>query len=398
MLDFSYYNPVKLLYGKGKLDAVAEEILPYGKRVLFVFGQNHLKASGQYDRVKQLLEAAGIESIDLGGVHSNPRLDLVQRGIQICKEQDIDFILAVGGGSSCDTAKAISMGAKADYDIWQAYEDFHNLMHGNPLDNPHVPTEVVPMGVVMTKPATGSDFDYTSVLSNWDAHEKLMVINKVMYPKFSIHDPTLTYTLPREQIVYGVADIMTHYLEQYLTPDDYIDMLDRMKEVGLKTVIDSGVTVLKNPEDYNAQSNLLYCAALACSDISMQGTLGGWEAHMIEHELSAITDVNHGLGMAIVYIGWMKYVIDANPRKFAEFAEWVWGIERRRSDLEIGMAGIEKTAEFWRSLGIPLTLREAGLDPAIIPQVAKQAVRFGPLGRLKTLYEEDVIKILESVS
>jgi alcohol dehydrogenase YqhD (iron-dependent ADH family) len=398
MQEFSYYNPVKLLYGDGKLDTVAQEILPYGKRVLFVFGQKHLKATGQYDRVKGLLEEAGIESIDLGGVQSNPRLDLVQEGIQICKEQDIDFILAVGGGSTCDSAKAISMGAKVDYNIWEAYEDFHNLMHGNELEVAHIPAEVIPMGVVMTKPATGSEFDYTSVLSNWDAHEKLMIINKVMYPKFSIHDPALTYTLSKEQSAYGIADIMTHYLEQYFTPDDYIDMLDRMKEAGLKTVIESGPVALKDPENYIAQSNLLYCAAIACSDISMQGTLGGWEAHMIEHEMSAITDVNHGLGMAIVYIGWMKYVIDANPRKFAEYAEWVWGIERRRSDLESGMAGIEKTAEFWRSLGIPLTFKEAGIDTSIIPQVAKQAVRFGPIGRLKPLAEEDVIKILESVS
>ncbi len=398
MQNFDYYNPVKLLYGKRQLANLAQEIIPYGKRVLFVYGQKHLKEFGVYDQITNLLKEAGLEWFDLGGVHSNPRLELVHKGVQICRQENIEFVLGVGGGSVSDTAKAVAIGAKVDYDIWQAYEDFHNLMHGNELENPHVPTESLPSGVVMTKAATGSDFDYTTVLSNHKTQEKLMIINKIMYPKFAIHEPALTYTLPKEQIAYGVADIMTHYLEQYFTPDKDIDMLDRVKEAGLKTVIESGQRAFKNPQDYVAQSNLLYCAAWACSDKSMTGTLGGWDSHQIEHELSAITDVNHGLGMAIVFVGWMKYVIKEIPEKFAEYAEWVWGIERRRSDLEIGLAGIERTAEFWQYLGIPLTLTEAGVDTAVIPQAAKQAVRFGPLGRIKKLEQADVEKILESVA
>lgn len=398
MQNFSYYNPVKLLYGEGQLNNVAQEILPYGKRVLFVYGQKHLKESGIYDQITNLFQDAGITWFDLGGVHSNPRLDLVQKGIEICRQEQIEFILAVGGGSSSDTAKAIAMGAKVDYNIWDAYEDFHNLMHGNQVADPRVPTESIPMGVAITKAATGSEFDYTTVLSNHDTQEKLMIINKVMYPKFSILDPTLTYTLPKEQIAYGTADIMTHYCEQYFTPDKDIEILDRTKEAGLKTVIESGVKAIENPKDYLAQSNLLYCAAWACCDQSMTGTLGGWDAHQIEHELSAITDVNHGLGMAIVFIGWMKYVIAEIPQKFAQYAERVWGIERRGSDLEVGLRGIERTAEYWRSLDIPLTLTEAGVDTSVIPQAAKQAVRFGPLGLVKTLEEADVVKILESVS
>jgi alcohol dehydrogenase YqhD (iron-dependent ADH family) len=397
MENFVYSNPVKMLFGKGQLDNVAQEILPYGKRVLFVYGKKHLKENGVYDRITQQLKDAGIAWVDLGGVESNPKLDLVEKGIAICREENIDFVLAVGGGSSSDTAKAITLGAKADFPIWQAYEDFHNLMHGNEVEDPKVPAEALPLGVVMTKAGTGSEFDYTTVLSNREAKEKLMIINKVMYPKFCILDPTLTFTLPREQIAFGTADIMTHYFEQYFAKGDGTEMLDRSKEAGIKTVIESGARAVKNPDDYTAQGNLLYCAAWACSDHSMTGIYGGWDSHMIEHEISAITDLNHGWGMAIVYLGWMRYMIEEMPEKFGLFAEKVWGIERRHPDVEIGMEAIERTAEFWRSLGIPLTLKEAGVDPAIIPQAAKRAVRFGPIGLIKPLGEEDAVKILESV-
>ncbi len=396
METFVYSNPVKLLYGEGQVDQVAQEILPYGKHVLLVYGQKHVKENGVHDRIAKLLNAAGIEWIDLEGVHPNPRVELVRKGVEICKDKNIEFILGVGGGSTSDTAKAIGIGAKVEYDVWEVYEDFHHIMHGASGRYPHVPTEMLPVGVVMTKAGTGSEFDYTSVLSNHARREKLMVINKVLYPKFAIHDPTLTYTLPVEQIAYGTADIMTHLFEQYFTRSKDTDILDRYKEAGLKTVIESGTRAVKNPQDHAAQSYLLYIAAWACSDQSMCGAMGGWAAHMIEHELSAAVDLNHGLGMAIVYIAWMKYVVEVIPEKFAQYGESVWKIERRgRSDLDVGMEAIDKTAEFWSSLGIPLSLKEAGVDTSIIPHAAKQAVRFGPLFSINELNEADVLKILE---
>lgn len=398
MDNFVYYNPVKLLFGKGQLDKVAEEILPYGKKILFVYGQKHLKQTGVYEKITKLLKDAGIEWIELAGVHPNPRLELVKKGIDICKKENIDFILGAGGGSTSDTAKAIAMGSKVDYDIWHAYEDFHNIMHGNKVDSPHIPSETLPFGVIMTKAGTGSGFDYTSVLSNHATKEKLMVINKALYAKFLIHDVTLIYTLPENERVFGIADIMTHIMEQYFTPTEHTELLDRYKEANLLTVIESGKEVLKNPENYNAQANLLYIAALACCDLSMTGTLGGWDSHMIEHEITAATDLNHGYGMAIVYYGWMKYVINTLPGKFARFATNVWKVKRNgKNDFEVGMEGIEKTAEFWRSMGIKLSLKDAGISMDVINRAAKQAVRFGPLGILKQLKEADVLKILKAV-
>jgi alcohol dehydrogenase YqhD (iron-dependent ADH family) len=398
MENYEYSNPVKLLYGKDQLEKIADEILPFGRRVLLVYGQKHLKSSGVYDKIVKLLNEKGLDVYDLEGVKPNPRVSLVRKGVEICKNRDIDFILAAGGGSCSDTAKAIGIGARIDYDVWQTYEDFHNIMHQNDGDFSHVPNETIPVGVIMTKPGTGSDFDYTSVLSNRETKEKLMVINKVLYPVFSVHDPTLAYTLPKEERKFGVADIMTHYMEQYFTITKNTLVLDRIKEAGLRTVIESGKTVLDNPEDYTAQSDLLYCAAWACSDQSMTGAFGAWASHQIEHEITAITDLNHGNGMAIVYIGWMKYILPSLPEKFARFAQKVWKIPGdSKSDIELGLEGIEKTASFWESLGITLSLSKAGVDLSIIPQVAKQAVRFGPLGLIKQLKEQDVINILESV-
>ncbi len=398
MDNFVYSNPVKYIFGKGQTSALADEILPCGKKVLLVYGRKHIKTTGLYDTITAQFKQAGIALVELPGVHPNPRLSLVREGIAICRREAIDFILGVGGGSVIDTSKAISMGAKVDWDIWNAYEDFHNIMHGNKGNFPHVPTEVIPMGAVMTKPGTGSDFDYTSVLSNHDTREKLMVINKAMYPRFSIIDPEFGYTLPWEEQAFGIADIMTHVMEQYFAPTRDIEILDQYKEANLRTVVASGRLLRKEQKNYAAQAHLFYIASWACSDQSMTGTQGGWDSHMIEHELSGMTDLNHGHGMAIVLYGWMKYMLPHLPGKFARFAEMVWGIEKNgRGDLEVGLEGIEKTAEYWRSLGITLSLSETGIGEDIIRQAAKRAVRFGPLGVIKPLQEKDVLDILTSL-
>ncbi|MCU7905951.1 MAG: iron-containing alcohol dehydrogenase [Candidatus Thiodiazotropha sp. (ex Epidulcina cf. delphinae)] len=398
MDNFVYSNPVKYIFGKGQISALSAEIIPYGKRVLFIYGRNHIKSTGLYDTIVGQFQQAGIDCIELGGVQPNPRLSLVREGIDICRNHTIDFILGVGGGSTVDTAKAVSMGAKVDYDIWSAYEDFHNITHGNQGEFTHIPNEAVPMGSVMTKPGTGSGFDYTSVLSNHSTREKLMVINKVMYSKFSIIDPEFGYSLPWKEQAFGIADIMTHVMEQYFTPTKDTDILDQYKEANLRAAITSGRLLQQEQKNYAAQSELFYIASWACSDQSMTGTMGGWDSHMIEHELSGLTDINHGHGMSIVFYGWMNYMLPHLPGKFARFAEKVWGIEKNaRSDLEVGREGIEKTAEFWRSLGISLSLSEAGIGDDIIGQAAKRAVRFGPLSVIKPLREEEVREILNSL-
>jgi alcohol dehydrogenase YqhD (iron-dependent ADH family) len=400
MESFSYFNPVKLLYGAGRVDAVGEEIAPYGKRVLLVYGRGHIKRTGVYDRVMTSLKRANLDVIELSGVQPNPRVELVRTGIGLCREEKPDFILAVGGGSVSDTAKAIGMGTNLSYDVWTAYEDFHHLMHGGAVrDFPHHPTGTLPVGVVMTKPGTGSEFDYTSVLSNGETREKLMVISKTLYPKFAVHDPELTYSLPRDELAYGVCDIMTHVMEQYFTRSTDTDILDQYKEANLRVTVQAGRRALADPTDAAAQSSLLYIAAWACSDQSMCGSLGGWAGHMMEHEMSAITDINHGHGMAIIYLPWMRSARAGIPAKFAEYGERVWGIERRdRSEAEVGAEAIDRTAEFWSSLGITLRWREAGVTQDCIGLAAGQAVRFGPLFSVNTLDESDVRGILEAAA
>jgi alcohol dehydrogenase len=399
MENFVYYNPVKLLHGTGQIGNLAKEILPFGRKVLLVYGQHHAKATGLYETVIAQLAQEGMTHFELEGVHPNPRVSLVRQGAELCRREGIDFILAVGGGSVCDTAKGVSMAAKADFDIWTSYEDFHRyVMHGDPQEDRHMPNAVIPMGVVMTKAGTGSDFDYTSVLSNHDTREKLMVITKVMYPRFSIQDPALTASLPVLEVACGVADIMTHYFEQYFTSSANTEILDRTKEAGIRTVMESGRRAFNNPADQVAQGNLLYCAGWACSDQSMCGVSGEWTAHMIEHEISALTDLNHGNGMAIVFLSWMRYVLENIPVKFAQFAQAVFEIPRNgRNDSDLGLAAIEKTERFWRSLDIPLSWREVGVDTTTLHAAAKQAVRFGPLGGfVRRLEERDVRIILEN--
>ena len=396
MENFSYFNPVKLISGIGAFDHVAEEILPYGNRVLLVYGQKHIRETGVYDRIMEQFKKAGITTCELPGVRPNPKVDLIRQGIEICKHEAIDFILGIGGGSVCDSVKAIGMGAKVDYDIWEMFENYHHMMHGEKGEDRFVPKEMLPIGVVMTKAGTGSEFDYTSVVSNPETQEKLMVINKVMYPKFSVHDPTLLATLPRPELAFGTADIMTHILEQYFTLSKDTENLDRYKEAGLKTVIDAGQRVMRDPEDLAAQSYLEHVAAWACSDFSMSGAAGGWAAHMIEHEITAITDLNHGNGMAIVFPTWMEYVLDVTPEKFAQYGERVWGIERKgRGDREVGRDAIQQTVAFWTSLGIPLKLNQVHIGGDILPRMASQAVRFGPLFSLKNLQDGDVLNILQ---
>ena len=397
MDNFVYQRPVRTLFGRGQLNNLAVEIKRYGTRILLTYGRHHIQHNGTYGRVVTLLKAGGIEWYELPGVHSNPRVDLVRQGIALCREHDLQFVLSIGGGSACDTAKAIAAGVKLPGDIWQAYIDFHTRIPED--EKKYVVREALPTGVVMTKAGTGSDFDMTSVLSNWETREKLMIIYPVLFPRFAICDPELSFSLPADQTAYGTADMMTHVFEQYFSHTADAPAQDRIKEGLLKTIIETGPRALANPQDYAARANLLYCASWACSQLVQLGVVNDWSSHLIEHEVTAITDLNHGLGMAIIYPGWMRYVITESPTKFAQYAERVWGIARQgRSDLEVGLEGIERTRQFWSALGIPSTLSAAHVDAAILPTAARQAVRFGPIGSYRTLEERDVLNILQAVA
>lgn len=399
MDNFVYEKPGRMHFGKGELESLPGEVAKFSpsKRILLVYGQQHLKATGAYDRIVKLLRNAGIAFEELSGVHSNPRVSLVRKGIDMCRSEKLDFVLGVGGGSTSDTAKAIAAGMKLDGDIWNAYEDFHTRKPD--CEKKYLVREALPFGVVMTKAGTGSDFDCTSVMSNWETHEKLMVIAYPLFPKFTICDPELTFTLPQDQTAYGTADMMTHVFEQYFSHTSHAPAQDRIKEGLLRTMIECGPIAIAEPTHYSARANLLYCASWACSQLVQVGVVNDWASHLIEHELSAITDVNHGLGMAIVYPGWMRHVIEQGPEKFAQYGERVWDIPRRgRTDLDVGYESIDRTQEFWKSMGIASTLAEVGVDVDVVPQAARQAVRCGPIGAYRPLEVENVEDILYSVS
>jgi alcohol dehydrogenase len=393
MENFTYYSPVKFLFGKGQIDNLAEELKIYGKKILFVYGQGHIKKYGVYDKVITALKDAEKDVIELSGVHPNPRIELVRKGIEMCKKEEVDFILAVGGGSVSDTAKAIAVGVKNDFEVWDMYEDFLKQI---PNEEKTTPIDSLPFGVVITKSGTGSEFDLTSVQTNEATNEKLLCMNPVFYPKFAILDPTLTYTLPADETAYGIADMMTHYFEQYFVLSQDTSCLDNVKEGMLRTIIEHAPKAVKKLDDYTSRSNIMYAGAWSCSAQNITGVIPEWSSHFIEHEITALCDLNHGLGMAIIMPAWMKYVVKRIPGKFAQFAENIWGIERKgRSDEEVGLEGINKLQDFWKSLGIPTTFTEAGVDTSILPKAAKRAVRFGPLGTVAHLEEKDVLNILE---
>jgi alcohol dehydrogenase YqhD (iron-dependent ADH family) len=397
MENFELHSPTKYIFGQGSVDQVGTECAARGKNLLLVYGRKHLTETKHYDRITASLESAGIAWNELSGVQPNPRIALVREGIEIAKREGCDFVLGVGGGSVADTAKSIAFGAKVDWDPWDAYEDFHNIFHGNEGDWSHFITEALPFGVVTTKAGTGSDYDWTAVTTNMDSKEKLMVQYRPLAAKFCIHEPELTYTLPKDELAFGVADMMSHFFEQYFSPTPNTQVLDSLKEAFLRNIIVYGRRSLEVPGDYDAFSNLLYCQSWSCSDQTVCGTVGQWASHMIEHELTALTDLNHGNGMAIVYPAWMKYMLDRMPAKFARFAREVWDVRGQgRSDLEIGREGIQRTEDFWHSLGIKLSLTEVGFDTGLIPQAAKRAVRFGPIGFVPEhqLNEQGVLEIL----
>lgn len=400
MENFTSQCPTKIIFGKDQLETLGDEILPYGNRVLFVYGENHLKQNGNYEKIATILRKSEIEWVELPGIKPNPRIDMVHRGIELCRDNKVEFILAVGGGSVSDTAKAIAMGVKTDYDIWEAYNFFHaNLMHQpqNPPEKILIPNDALPVGVVITKSGTGSEFDLTSVQTNPELKEKLLIMNPVIYPKFAFCDPTLTYSLPKEELAFGIADMMTHYFEQYFSPSHNTVFLDNIKEGILRTIIQNGEKAMENPTDYAIRSELMYAAVYSCSALNITGVIPEWTSHFIEHEISAKNDLNHGCGMAIVYPSWMKYVYKEHPEKFAQYAERVWGIPRNGNlDEEVALEGIKKTQDFWKSLGIPSTLKEVNVDKSWFPEMAKKAVRFGPLGSIKTIEENDALQILNS--
>lgn len=358
----------------------------YGSNVLLVYGGNSIKTSGLYDNITKQLANSGISFVELAGIEPNPRLTSVYEGISLCREHHIDFILAVGGGSVIDAAKAIAAGVPYEGDVW----DF--------FTNKAAIQAALPLGAVLTLAATGTEMNGSMVISHWEDKLKRGSGSSHVYPRFSILDPTLTYTVPRHQTVYGSIDIMSHVFEQYFSLTEHTPLQERFCESILQTVIENVELALENPSHAAARANLMWCGTMALNggQISL-GMKNDWASHGIEHEISAIYDIPHGAGLSIVFPNWMKYVYKERPERFAQYATRVWGISAEGKTVdELALAGIEATRNFFTKIGAEATLSQFNIDDSQLERMAEEAVRYGAIGSFKSLNKDDVHAILKS--
>ena len=382
MENFTYQNPTKLIFGKGQLDQIKNEIPSYGNKVLFVYGGGSIKRNGLYDQVIGKLKEIHVKVFELSGVEPNPRISTVRKGVEICKSEGIDFILAVGGGSTIDCTKAIAAGAKYDGDAWDI------------VTKKTIVKEALPFGTVLTLAATGSEMNSSSVITNWETNEKYGWSSPHVYPRFSILDPVNTFTVPRNQTIYGIVDMMSHTFENYFHTTEHTDFQDHMCESLLKTVIETAPKLLDNLEDYEHRATMLYCGTMALNGMISMGYRGDWATHNLEHAVSAVYDIPHGGGLAILFPNWMKHVLSTNPERFKQLAVRVFGVNPEgKSAEEAGLEGIENLREFWNSIGAPSRLAYYEIDDTKLDMMADKAMAKGEYGKFKTLNREDTLAI-----
>ncbi|WP_214630096.1 iron-containing alcohol dehydrogenase [Paenibacillus agaridevorans] len=385
MNNFQFHNPTRIVFGDGETRRVAEMTATYGQNVLLVYGGSSIKANGLYDQTIDLLKQADIAVHELAGIEPNPRLSTVQKGIDICRREGVDFILAVGGGSVIDAAKAIAAGVPYDGDVWDFFVGKARIQ------------EALPLGTILTLAATGSEMNGNTVISHWDAKLKRGSGSPHIYPKFSILDPTVTYSVPRNHTVYGSIDIMSHVFEQYFSLTKNTPLQERLCESILQTVIENVEPALSNPNDSVARANLMWSGTMALNGgLISVGVHTDWATHGIEHEVSAIYDIPHGAGLAVIFPNWMKYVYKERVDRFVQYAQRVWGIQRDdRTDDELALAGIEATRAFFSRIGAESRLADFGIEADQLDRMAEEAVRYGEIGNFKRLSQQDVRNILE---
>lgn len=388
MKDFLFYAPTEVQFGKQSEELVAQLVKKYGgTKVLLHYGGQSAKRSGLLDKVCGLLKEAGVEYVELGGVVPNPRLSKVKEGIALCREQGVDFILAVGGGSVIDSSKAIAYGVPYEGDVWDFY-----------VGKAEAET-CLPVATVLTIPAAGSEMSEASVITNEDGDIKLGYSNNISRPKFAIMNPERTFTLPAYQTAAGVTDIMLHTMERYFNPDCDMMVTDAIAEALMRTMMDSVFAVLENPEDYRNRAQIMWAGSLAHNDVTGNRLNGDWATHQIEHELSAMFDVTHGAGLAVVWPSWARYVMKENVSRFVRFAVNVTGVENDFTDPEgTALKGIEAMKRFYRAIGMPITIRELigrDITEEEIKEMASKCTRGDKIahGRFKKLKAADIEEI-----
>lgn len=388
MENFDFENRTRIVFGRDRHKAVGELIKSYAGRVLLHYGGESIKKSGLYDDVVKSLKDAGLEIVELGGVKPNPRLSMVREGIKLCRGKEINFILAVGGGSVIDSAKAIAMGVPYDGDVWDYF------LTKKPINT------ALNVATILTLPATGSESSDSVVIQNEETQLKIGYNSNLVRPLFSIMNPELFFTLPQHQIANGVCDMMSHITERYFTNTIHTDVTDGLCESTMKAIMKNGKILIKDHRNYDAWAEVSLAGTLAHTGLMGLGRVGDWASHKLEHELSALYDVAHGAGLAVLLPSWARYVYKTNVNMFVQFAVNVMGVEASFREPEaIALEGIDRMESFFKSLGLAVTLTELGIVDADYELMAKKITWYKedgsetPVGAFQKLYWKDIVEI-----
>ena len=390
--DFTYYAPTKVVFGRGAENKTGELVAELGcKKILLHYGGGSAERTGLLGRIRASLREAGAGFVELGGVVPNPRLSLVRQGIELCRREAVDFILAVGGGSVIDSAKAIGYGAADEErgDVW----DFYARLRA--------PRACLPVGSVLTIAAAGSEMSPSSVITNEDTETKRGYSNDVCRPKFAVMNPELTMTLPAYQTACGCTDILMHTMERWFGGGGSMELTDGVAAALMRTVIKNAKILMAEPENYDARAEVMWAGSLSHNGLTGCGTDGGdWSSHQLEHELGALFDVAHGAGLAAVWGSWARYVYKENPACFAKFAADVIGVPRGADDEETALAGIAAMEDFYREIKMPVSIRGLGVEPseAQIKKMSAKCAANHPdgMGKMKKLFEDDIERLFRA--
>lgn len=384
MENFVFHANTEMFFGKNQINNLPDILNRYGKNILLAYGGGSIKRNGIYDKVYELLTDFNI--VELEGIEPNPRIGTVKKGVELCKTQNIDVILAVGGGSTIDCSKLVSAATYYDGNPWDLVKDSSKI------------TKALPIITILTLAATGSEMNDGAVISNPETNEKLGVHSKHFLPKASILDPEYTYSLPTIQTAAGTADIMSHVIEQYFNSTTGTYIQDRFCEGILETCIKYCPVALREPSNYEARSNLMWASSMALNGLCGRGKVGAWSCHPIEHELSAFYDITHGIGLAIITPRWMRHILSEKTLdKFVEYALNVWHVPNTGNRFEMAENGIKATEEFFANCGIPMNLGKLGIDDSMIEKMSAAVIRHSNLENAYVpLTEQDVCQILRN--
>lgn len=368
MRNFDFYSPTRVFFGKGRHEQIGEIIKEYGfRKILLHYGGGSIKRTGLYDVVTKALKNSGIDYVELGGVRPNPVLSLVKKGIELCREEKIELVLAVGGGSVIDSAKLIAVGTMNDCDPWLI------------VTKEVTPKAALPVGTILTLSATGSETSSSAVITNEELKLKRGYGSDFNRPLFSILNPELTFTVPPYQTACGIVDIMMHTLERYMTQKGEVDITDRIAEAVLKSTIRAGRIVMENPYDYDARATIMWAGSISHNDLTGAGRDYFMITHQLQHEISGMFEnVAHGAGLAVVFPAWLKYTYKQNLSRVCQYAVRVWNCEMDFENPEkTALSGIEETEKYFKSLGMPLTLGELGIGEESIKEMAAKCTNYG---------------------